>query len=569
MPVELLRKVKAAGFDFIRLSVDPGPLLALTGTERDDLESHCLDVVRQIRQVGLDVVFDFHPISMVKPFGRTRIMASEGDKLFDAYVDMVRRFAQKLGPLDPGHVALEPMNEPAIGNDPAATARWQKMMDRLYDAARAESARHAGHRHRRQRRKPRRPVRTRSETLRSPYPVFVPLLSAVCADPCRRQFHARRADVFLRPAVSGGGGRLRAVLEAAGRRLEANKALKPDDRAEILSKGRKRIENYFNREGNRAFIAGNFQKAGDWAQERHCPGPDLPGRVRRDPAMPAQRPGHAAGGPRPLARRRSPGSRATRLSLGHVGFPACRPPAWCWSIRPIPTTSIRALHRPSGKRRGNRKRPKEPRITRMTRTSTSDPFTIARQHHQAGRLEAAVKTCMEIIATEPRHADALHLLGVIACQVDRYENGAEYIRQAIAVAAAARPPSTTAWACPWRGLARWNEAIASHHRALELKPDYAEAHYNLGNVFRGEQRLDEAAAAYRRAVELRPDFADAHNNLGTVLKTQGKLDDAIAACRRAAELLPESAMVLCNLGSVLTDQGKTVEAAPLSNRPPS
>jgi protein O-GlcNAc transferase len=51
---------------------------------------------------------------------------------------------------------------------------------------------------------------------------------------------------------------------------------------------------------------------------------------------------------------------------------------------------------------------------------------------------------------------------------------------------------------------------------LELKPDYAEAHNNLGNALNDQGKLDEAVACYRRALELKPDYAEAHNNLGNV-----------------------------------------------------
>ena len=52
-------------------------------------------------------------------------------------------------------------------------------------------------------------------------------------------------------------------------------------------------------------------------------------------------------------------------------------------------------------------------------------------------------------------------------------------------------------------------------------------------------KLDEAVACYRRALELKPDFAEAHNNLGIALSDQGKLDEAVACYRRALELKPD------------------------------
>ena len=54
-----------------------------------------------------------------------------------------------------------------------------------------------------------------------------------------------------------------------------------------------------------------------------------------------------------------------------------------------------------------------------------------------------------------------------------------------------------------------DEAVACYRRALELKPDYAEAHNNLGNALKDQGKLDEAVACYRRALELKPDFAEA------------------------------------------------------------
>ena len=47
-------------------------------------------------------------------------------------------------------------------------------------------------------------------------------------------------------------------------------------------------------------------------------------------------------------------------------------------------------------------------------------------------------------------------------------------------------------------------------RALELKPDYAEAHNDLGNAFYEQGKLDEAVVRYRRALELKPDYRRCH-----------------------------------------------------------
>jgi thioredoxin-like negative regulator of GroEL len=48
-----------------------------------------------------------------------------------------------------------------------------------------------------------------------------------------------------------------------------------------------------------------------------------------------------------------------------------------------------------------------------------EALAVALQHHQAGRLAEAESIYRQILAVEPRHDDALHLLGDIARQVGR------------------------------------------------------------------------------------------------------------------------------------------------------
>ncbi len=58
-----------------------------------------------------------------------------------------------------------------------------------------------------------------------------------------------------------------------------------------------------------------------------------------------------------------------------------------------------------------------------------------------------------------------------------------------------------------------DEAVACYRRALQLKPDYAEAHSNLGNALKDQGKLDEAVACYRRALQLKPDLDTGYSNL--------------------------------------------------------
>jgi len=186
-------------------------------------------------------------------------------------------------------------------------------------------------------------------------------------------------------------------------------------------------------------------------------------------------------------------------------------------------------------------------------------FDLALQRHRAGRLADAETLYRQILAVQPNHAGALHLLGRIAHQAGRHDLAIEWIRQSIALnpnnSAAHRDLGETC-----RAAGRPAEATAAYRGALELEPDQAEAHNNLGAALAAEGRLDEAIAAWGRALELKPDFPEPHHNLGNALKERGQLAEAVAAYRRALELKPDYPDTHVNLGNALRGQGQLEEA---------
>jgi len=63
----------------------------------------------------------------------------------------------------------------------------------------------------------------------------------------------------------------------------------------------------------------------------------------------------------------------------------------------------------------------------------------------------------------------------------------------------------------------------SYNRAIELKPDYAEAYSNRGVVFQNSGQLEEAMENYNQAIQIQPDYAKAHWNLSLVLLLLGDM----------------------------------------------
>jgi tetratricopeptide (TPR) repeat protein len=186
----------------------------------------------------------------------------------------------------------------------------------------------------------------------------------------------------------------------------------------------------------------------------------------------------------------------------------------------------------------------------MAQLTVKQAFGTAVQLHRAGRLPQARALYQQVLARQPNHADALHLLGVIAHQVGQNDVAVDLIGKAIAVKPD-YPQAHCNLGNALRDMGRLDEAIAACRRAIALKPDLPEAHCNLGNAQQEKGQLGDAVAAYRQAIALKPDYPEAHSNLGASLRENQQLDEAIAACRKAIALRPGFAAAHSNLGIAL------------------
>ena len=179
--------------------------------------------------------------------------------------------------------------------------------------------------------------------------------------------------------------------------------------------------------------------------------------------------------------------------------------------------------------------------------------------HRQGKLADAERCYGEVLQRQPDHFDALHLLGVIACQTRRTERGVELIKRAIELnpkVAAAHSNLGNAL----RDLKRPAEALASYDTAIALKPDVAEAHSSRGNALMVLTRPAEALASYDKAIALKPDYAEAHNNRGNTLRDLKRPAEALASYDKAIALKPEVAEAHSNRGNALKDLKRPAEA---------
>lgn len=118
--------IRKMGFDFVRLSVDPGPLVASEGVKRKAALAIVATALDRINASGLKVVLDLHAVRQVPEYSIKMIEGSAQGEGVRRYRDMVKAVAEMVEPRR-HWVALEPFNEPQ--RYPCETeGEWQKIM---------------------------------------------------------------------------------------------------------------------------------------------------------------------------------------------------------------------------------------------------------------------------------------------------------------------------------------------------------------------------------------------------------------------------------------------------------
>ncbi|MFA6012760.1 MAG: tetratricopeptide repeat protein [Desulfobacteraceae bacterium] len=169
---------------------------------------------------------------------------------------------------------------------------------------------------------------------------------------------------------------------------------------------------------------------------------------------------------------------------------------------------------------GKKVKKKKPSTERRPH-EVKDLFETAYGYHVKGNYPKAEETYKQIIRMEPRHSNALNLLGTICLERGEYDNALDLIR-----------------------------------KAVKAYPMGAMFHNNLGNVFRKMGMVQDAEKAYREALRVAPDNVAANNNLGIVLHEQGDMEGAIGYYEKAHRHDPGFSPAFYNLGRVFCEQGR-------------
>jgi protein O-GlcNAc transferase len=181
------------------------------------------------------------------------------------------------------------------------------------------------------------------------------------------------------------------------------------------------------------------------------------------------------------------------------------------------------------------------------------------ERHREGRLGEAEALYDEVLRSDPRQFDALHLRGVVAHQQGEAEVALVWFGRAAAV----RPDSAALNAnrgAVLRELGRAADALVCLDRALAAAPRHAGASANRAAVLLDLDRPEDALDAATRALALVPGHSAALFNRAGALAALGRVDAALAACAAARAALPGHVELLRLHGDLWRAAGRPVDA---------
>lgn len=194
-------------------------------------------------------------------------------------------------------------------------------------------------------------------------------------------------------------------------------------------------------------------------------------------------------------------------------------------------------------------------------------YLTAINFHRAGQLAEAQSLYQQVLALQPQHADALHMLGLVYYQTNRTTLAVQYLAQALNI----NPRQLdylNHYGLALRANNQIDAAIKSFQQAILLQPKDLDVQLNLANTLLTANRFEEAATYYRRVLSAMPHKHDVCEALCHCLSSLGNQAQALANYAQAVSYLqealqfsPPNAALHYNLGNAQRELGKAAEAA--------
>ena len=188
------------------------------------------------------------------------------------------------------------------------------------------------------------------------------------------------------------------------------------------------------------------------------------------------------------------------------------------------------------------------RASRIDPTAPHPRIRLASLLYDVGKWKQAIRVARQLTKRWPRSFSAYNVIAQSYAELGRWKMAERYYRQSLAI-------KQEAWTWLLLGLAldrlgRHDEAEECLRKALKVDPDYDEAHYNLGYIYRWKGKFALAEKHLRRAIEIDPKYALACAELGQLL-SKDRPKEALGFLRKGLKHNPKDGWSIAYLANAL------------------
>ena len=200
------------------------------------------------------------------------------------------------------------------------------------------------------------------------------------------------------------------------------------------------------------------------------------------------------------------------------------------------------------------------KLSQNKSTSPTQPqLDLIIKLYSSGEVQESLAFLEKLINDYPNDPSLLNIRGACFKEINQMESAVESFKNAINIKQDYAEAHFNL-GITLQELNKPNEAIKHYEIAISIKPEYPIAHNNLGLIFLGLNQLDSAAEHFKWAITYNPEFAEAHNNLGATIQQRGQFEASIKHYFKATTINPNYAQAFNNLGIVHQTLGNQIEA---------
>jgi predicted TPR repeat methyltransferase len=189
----------------------------------------------------------------------------------------------------------------------------------------------------------------------------------------------------------------------------------------------------------------------------------------------------------------------------------------------------------------------------------SDHFARACDYLKRGQFLQAEALLLELVREDANHFDANHMLGIVCCELQKFDKAEAYFLKALSIDAK-YPPLFQNYGLFFSKTKRFEKAIIQFNAALQLFPNFAPVYSDRGAALKELKKYDQAIADFNRAILLAPNVPGFYHNRANALYKQKLFTEALRDYDHAISLDPQYADPFCGRGNVLADIKRFDEA---------